>query len=129
MERTGDRLLRIGEVARLVGVKVQTIRNYEQQRLLEPLTRSETGRRLYGREEVARLRFIRQANLAGLTLAEVKDLLALIAEGERGENVPRLKEVLEEKLRQTERKMQELAAFRDSLLHYRWRFEDNEDEG
>ncbi len=129
MERAGDRLLRIGEVARLIGVKVQTIRNYEQQSLLKPSTRSEAGRRLYGAEEVARLRFIRRANLAGLTLAEAKELLALIAEGERGENVPRLKQVLEEKLRQTERKMQELAAFRDSLLHHRWRFEDNEDEG
>ncbi len=129
MERTGDRLLRIGEVARLIGVGTQTIRNYDQQKLLEPLTRSEAGHRLYGKEEVARLRFIKQANLAGITMAEVKDLLTLIAEAERGENIPRLKEVLEEKLRETERKMQELAAFRDSLLRYRRRFEGKEDEG
>ncbi len=129
MERMSDRLLRIGEVARLIGVGTQTIRNYDQQRLLKPLTRSEAGHRLYGQEEVARLRFIKQANLAGITMAEVKELLALIDEGERGENIPRLKEVLEEKLRETERKMRELAAFRDSLLHYRWRFEGKEDEG
>ncbi len=129
MERMSDRLLRIGEVARLIGVGTQTIRNYDQQRLLKPLTRSEAGHRLYGQEEVARLRFIKQANLAGITMAEVKELLALIDEGERGENIPRLKEVLEEKLRETERKMRELAAFHDSLLHYRWRFEGKEDEG
>ena len=78
---------------------------------------------------MARLQFIRQANLAGLTLAKVKELLALVAEGERGENIPRLKEVLEETLQDTEQKMEELAAFRDSLLYYRRQFEQQEDEG
>ena len=78
---------------------------------------------------MARLQFIKRANLAGLTLAEVKELLALVAKGKQGENIPRLKEVLEEKLRETERRMEELAAFRDSLLYYRRRFEPREDEG
>ena len=79
--------------------------------------------------QVVQLRFIRQANLAGLTLAEVKKLLALIAEGERGENLPRAKEVLEEKIREAEQKMEEISAFRDSLLSYRGRFEAKEDQG
>ena len=129
MEPTGERLLRIGEIARLAGLGVGTVRNYEQQRLLKPLTRSEAGHhRLYGAEQVAQLQFIRRANLAGLTLREVKELLALVAEGERGENIPRVKEVLEEKIREAEQKMEELTAFRDSLLHYRWQFEQKEGE-
>ena len=128
MERTGKRLLKIGEIARLAGVGTGTILNYEQQRLLKPSARSKAGHRLYGQEEVARGQFIRQANLAGLTLAEVRELLALVAEGERGENIPRLKEALKERLQQTEQRMEELAAFRDSLLHYRRRFEEKEDE-
>ena len=127
MKRKGSQLLRVGELAQLMGVEAQTIRNYEQQGLLKPLTRSEAGHRLYGQEDVARVRFIKRANLAGLTLAEVKELLALVAEGERGENIPHLKEVLEEKLRKTEQRMEELTAFRDSLLHYRGRFEEEED--
>jgi DNA-binding transcriptional MerR regulator len=129
MKRNGSQLLKIGEIARLMGVEAQTIRNYEQQGLLKPVARSEGGHSLYGQEEVARARFIKRAKLAGLTLAEVKGLLALVAEGERGENLPHLRGVLEEKLRQTERRMEELSAFRDSLLHYRWRFEEEEDEG
>ncbi len=127
MKRKGSQLLRVGELAQLVGLEAQTIRNYEQQGLLKPLLRSEAGQRLYGQEEVARVRFIKRASLAGLTLAEAKELLALVAEGERGENIPRLKEVLEEKLRKTEQRMEELSAFRDSLVHYRWRFEEEED--
>ena len=110
-----------------MGVVAQTLLNYEQRGLVKPLVRSEAGHRLYGAEEVARLQFVKRANLAGLTLAEVKDLLALIAQGERDENIPQAKEVLEERLREAERKMQEIAAFRDSLLYYRWRFEESED--
>ena len=129
MKRKGSQLLKIGELARLMGLEAQTIRNYEQQGLLTPLTRSEAGHRRYGQEEVARARFIKQANLAGLTLAEIKGLLALVAEGERGENIPRLNELLEKNLRKTEQRMEELSAFRNSLLHYRWRFEEAEDQG
>ncbi len=129
MEGKGTRLLKIGELAQLMGVEAQTIRNYEQQGLLRPLTHSEAGHRLYGQEEVARTQFIKRAKLVGLTLAEVKELLALVVQGERGEDIPRLKEVLEEKLRETEQKMEELSAFRDSLLHYRWRFGQDKDEG
>jgi DNA-binding transcriptional MerR regulator len=130
MESKGNRLLKIGEIARLAGVSTRTILNYEQQSLLKPVGRSEGARhRLYGPLQVAQLRFIRQANLAGLTLAEVKKLLALIAEGERGENLPRASEVLEEKIREAEQKMEEISTFRDSLLSYRGRVEAKEDQG
>ena len=73
---------------------------------------------------MAQLQFIKRANLAGLTLAEVKELLALIAKGERGENVPRVREVLEEKLQETTRNMEEISAFRDRRLYYRGQFEE-----
>jgi DNA-binding transcriptional MerR regulator len=122
-------VLKIGELAQLMGVEAQTIRNYEQMGLLRPLTHSEAGQRPYGQEEVAWAQFIKRAKLVGLTLAEVKELLALVAQGERGENIPRLKEVLEEKLQETEWKMEEFAAFRDSLLYYRRRFGQEEEEG
>ena len=123
-------MLKIGELAQLMGVEPQTIRNYEQQSLLKPAARSKAGQhRLYGDEEVARLQFIRQANLAGLTLREVKELLALIDGGQRAENFPRVREALEKNIRDAEQKMVLLSAFRDSLLSYRWRFEEKEDQG
>jgi DNA-binding transcriptional MerR regulator len=123
-------VLKIGELAQLMGVEPQTIRNYEQQSLLKPAARSKAGQhRLYGDEEVARLQFIRQANLAGLTLREVKELLALIDGGQRAENFPRVREALEKNIRDAEQKMVLLSAFRDSLLSYRLRFEEKEDHG
>ena len=69
MKRKGSQLLKIGAIARLMGVEAQTIRNYEQQGLLEPVARSEGGHRLYDQEEVTQLLFIKRAKLAGLTLA------------------------------------------------------------
>ena len=129
MEPTGKRLLKIGEIARLGGVGTWAILNYEQQSLLKPAGRSEAGNRLYRAEEVARLHFIKRANLAGLTLAEVKILLALIAEGEWGEKLSRVNEILEEKIWEAEQKMGEISAFRESLLYYCGRFEEKEGQG
>ena len=123
-------MLKIGELARISGLRAGIIRNYEQQSLLKPAARSEAGQhRLYGDEEVVRLQFIRQAKLAGLTLREVKELLALIDGGQRAENLPRVREALEKHIRDVEQKMELLSAFRDSLLSYRWRFEQKEDRG
>src|SRR5215210_2057891 len=121
MEHEGTKLLRIGEVARLMNIEAQTIRNYEKQRLIKPSTRSEGGQRLYDQEVVAQLQFIKRAKLSGITIAEVKEILSLLAEGGEGEHVLRLKLVLEEKLREAEWRMEEISAFRDSLLFYlRW---------
>jgi DNA-binding transcriptional MerR regulator len=123
-------VLKIGELARISGLRTQTIRNYEQHSLLKPAARSKAGQhRLYGDEEVARLQFIRQANLAGLALREVKELLARIDGGQRGENIAGVREALEKNIRDIEQKMELLSAFRDSLLTYRWRFEEKEDQG
>lgn len=116
----------VGEVARLTGVPVRTIHYYEQRGLLEPAARSEAGYRLYSQEEVARLKFINRAKLLGLTLEEIRKLASLAAECNRGEIMPRLKEVLEEKLNETDRKMAELSAFKENLIYYRSRLSEAE---
>jgi DNA-binding transcriptional MerR regulator len=95
MERTDAELLKIGQLARLTGLPVKRIHYYERRGLLEPSARSETGYRLYGAEEVARLEFIKRAKLLGLTLEEIRELVGLAARCNEGEIVPRLEEVLE----------------------------------
>jgi MerR family mercuric resistance operon transcriptional regulator len=124
MEIAEDRRLKIGELAQLTGLSIKTIRYYERRGLLEQPPRTEGGYRLYGPEEIARLRFVQRAKLLGLTLEEIRELVGLAARCNEGELVPRLEEVLEAKLAETERKMAELAAFRQNLLYYRERAED-----
>lgn len=67
----------IGEAARASGVKVTTIRFYEERGLLPVPPRSEGGQRLYGKDEIARLRFIRHARDLGFDMAALADLLDL----------------------------------------------------
>lgn len=70
-------MLSIGEVARLVGVSVETVRFYEREGLLAEPDRKSSGYRQYEVEAVERLRFIKQSKELGFTLKEIKELLAL----------------------------------------------------
>lgn len=67
----------IGEAARESGVKVTTIRFYEERGLLPAPVRSEGGQRLYGEPEIARLRFIRHARDLGFGMEALGELLEL----------------------------------------------------
>src|ERR671910_28523 len=124
MEIANDRRLKIGELACQTGLSIKTIRYYESRGLLEQPPRTQGGYRLYGLEEVARVRFIQRAKLLGLTLEEIRELVELATRCNEGELVPRLEQVLEAKLAEMERKMAELSAFRQNLLYYRERAED-----
>jgi DNA-binding transcriptional MerR regulator len=123
-ETTRPSGLTIGEVAAITGLPVKRIHYYERRGLLEPPPRSEAGYRLYGAEEVASLEFVKRAKLLGLTLEEIRELVTLAAGCNEGEIVPRLEEVLDAKLEESERKIAELAAFREKLLYYRRRAEE-----
>src|SRR5215203_4073941 len=107
-----DRQFKIGDLARITGLSIKTIRYYERRGLLEPAARSEAGYRLYGPEEVARLQFVQRAKLLGLTLEEIRELVELAARCNEGEIMPHLEDVLDAKLGETERKIKELSAFR-----------------
>ncbi len=75
--------MRIGEVARLTGVKVPTIRYYEQIGLLPPPPRSSGKRRHYEPPDVQRLTFIRQSRALGFEVQVVRRLLAFQDRPER----------------------------------------------
>ena len=69
----------IGEVARSVGIGVETVRFYERKGLIREPARRSSGYRQYEVGAVRRLRFIRRAKELGFTLAEIKGLLDLRA--------------------------------------------------
>ena len=69
----------IGELARSVGIGVETIRFYERKGLIQEPPRRLSGYRQYEAGAVRRLRFIRRAKELGFTLAEIKGLLDLRA--------------------------------------------------
>lgn len=106
--------LTIGAVARRAGVPIDTIRYYEREGLLpEPLRRA-SGYRSYGEGAVAQLRFIRRAKALGFTLEEIRELLALSADRQRG--VKAVKKRAQERLAAIEARIAELQRVRDGLV-------------
>ena len=74
--------MRIGELAAHLNLNAQTIRYYELIGLLPAPERTEARYRVYGPADERRLRFIKRARNTGLTLGEVKEVLALHERGE-----------------------------------------------
>lgn len=69
----------IGELSRRSGVKVPTIRFYEQIGLLDPAPRTDGNQRRYGKAEVDRLNFIRHARELGFEVEDIRGLLTMSA--------------------------------------------------
>jgi DNA-binding transcriptional MerR regulator len=70
-------MLSIGEMSRRSGVKVPTIRYYEQMGLIDAPERSAGNQRRYTRKELDRLTFIRHARDLGLSLEAIRELVHL----------------------------------------------------
>lgn len=70
-------MLTIGKLSKTAGVKVPTIRYYEEIGLLPEAERSAGNQRLYGTATMDRLTFIRHARELGFTLEAIRDLLSL----------------------------------------------------
>lgn len=103
----------IGEVARQAQVAVDTVRYYERNRLLPEAPRRPSGYREYDQDDVKRLRFIRRAKELGFTLAEIRELLALSVDRERG--VRGVKDRAQTRLAEVERRIRELEQVRQGL--------------
>ncbi|MDX0190401.1 MerR family transcriptional regulator [Sinorhizobium meliloti] len=76
-------MLTIGDLAKSTGVKVPTIRYYEQMGLLTHTERSEGNQRRYSRREQERLSFIKHARELGLTIEAIRELIELSEHPER----------------------------------------------
>jgi MerR family mercuric resistance operon transcriptional regulator len=100
----------ISKLAAAAGVGIETVRFYQRTGLL-PLAAQKTGIRRYGETEVRRLRFIKQAQTAGFTLAEIKELLELDA----GEDRARARELARSRIQALNLKIEELERARDGL--------------
>jgi DNA-binding transcriptional MerR regulator len=75
--------LPIGSLARQTGVKIGTIRYYEQVGLLPAPPRTESNRRTYDEAAVRRLRFIRHARELGFEVDAIRQLLSLSDDPDR----------------------------------------------
>jgi MerR family copper efflux transcriptional regulator len=106
--------LRIGEVALIAGVSIDTVRYYERRRLLPIAARTEGGFRLFTPDTVERVRFIKQAQELGFSLDEIGELLATGGARE----CRRVRDHLKVKLSEVDRRIRQMQDFRKTLARH-----------
>lgn len=90
---------------------METVRFYQRRGLLPEPPRPQGEIRRYGEEDLRRLRFIRSAQAAGFTLAQIGELLALDASDDRA----RARELARARVAALDEKIAELKAARNAL--------------
>lgn len=98
--------LRIGQVAKATGLSVDAIRFYERERLLKQPARTEGGFRLFQRQDIQTLLFIRRAQELGFSLGEIRQLLYVSTAEAR--TCSHVRDLLRQKLEAIQEKMGEL---------------------
>ena len=71
------RSMTIGQIARLAGLSPRAVRFYESEGLLPPAQRTASGYRLYAEHDLELLRLVAQLRRAGLSLADVREVIRL----------------------------------------------------
>lgn len=105
--------MRIGDLANQTGITDKTIRYYEQIGVLPEPARTPSGYRDYDHDALTRINFIRAAQTAGLTLAEIAGVLDIRDRGEAP--CAHVETLIATKLAEVDHKIRELKATRDEL--------------
>jgi MerR family mercuric resistance operon transcriptional regulator len=103
----------IGQVAKLAGVGVETIRFYEREGLLNKPKRKQSGYRMFGPEVVNRIRFIKSVKELGFSLKEIRELLFLRVDS-RG-TAAEVKKRVDSKIDQIDQRISDLKRVRNAL--------------
>jgi DNA-binding transcriptional MerR regulator len=108
----------IGEVAQRSGVRTKTLRYYEDIGLVDPPDRTPAGYRVYDEDVLDRLGFIRAAQAIGLTLGEIRGIVALRDDGDPP--CGHVLDLLRSRSQEIARRVRELRALQrdlDALVH------------
>jgi DNA-binding transcriptional MerR regulator len=112
--------LSIRAVCERTGLSARTVRYYEELGLLPGVRRRAGGRRIYGGDELDRLRFITRLKALGLALEEIGELNAVHAiGGSTRAMLARLDELLARRLLELDARISELDSLRDQIRKYR----------
>jgi MerR family transcriptional regulator, repressor of the yfmOP operon len=117
--------LQIGEVAEMLGITTRTIRYYEEFGIMSPPQRLDGGMRVYGKEDILRLKFILKLKEIGLSLKEMQELADIYKiHKDSDKMMPRLLEILDHHIHNIDEKITRLSSLRQDIVGYRSRIAD-----
>lgn len=106
-------LYSIGEVAEIMGISIQTLRHYNNIKLLEPkYINPETGYRYYSVDQFHFIDRIKYLKTFGLSLEEIKDIIS-------NNNIPKLLDSLDKRKKILEDEISKLKDTIDSIKWYK----------
>lgn len=106
--------MRIGELARTLGINASAVRFYESVGVLPEPARTPSGYRDYQEEDVGRIRFVKTAQSLGLALDAIREILAFRDRGEPPCGYVR--ETIAQEAAELEQRIKELRRLRRQLL-------------
>lgn len=109
--------MKIGELAKLTGCSVQTIRFYDKEGLLESPHRSDGNFRLYDEPAVEQLNFIRRCRGLDLSLQEIRQLIEL--RNSPNSQCGEVNNIIDHHIDQVEERIFELDALMQQLVQLR----------
>ncbi len=104
---------KVGEIAKKVGLNVETLRYYEKIKIMPKPKRKESRYRFYDEVDLKRLQFIKRAKELGFTLKEIKELLNLKIESTA--TCGDVKHLAENKLKDIEERIKDLRNIKSVL--------------
>jgi DNA-binding transcriptional MerR regulator len=132
-----EELVQIGELAKQLGITSRTIRYYEEIGLMGISKRVGTGARLYGRDDIRRLKFILKLKELGIGLKEMQELADHFDAHNQSFNsqqhqfstiTQRLLEILDLNIHKVDEKISNLSSLRKEIVDYRIRILDTLNE-
>jgi len=106
-------MVTIGALSKQTGCHIETVRYYERIGVLLKPPRTEGGYRLYGKEQIKRLMFVRRSRELGFSLGEIRTLLKLV-DG-RQYTCREVKALMEEHLGDIKKKISDLKRLQKTL--------------
>lgn len=123
MKNSKEEVFKIGELAKLAKVNIQTIRYYERQKILSPAFRKANGYRVYDEDSLKKLYFIKEAQSLGFSLQEIKVLLTLRVDSRN--NRKKVREKTSVKIEEVKEKVKKLKKIEKSLKRLVKKCEEN----
>ena len=106
--------LQIGEISKQADVSIDTVRYYEKRKLIQSVSRTYGGFRLFKPHTVEQIKFIKQAQEFGFSLDEI---IGLLGSGS-AEECQKVRDLLQQKISEVDEQIKKMKVFKKTLSNH-----------